>query len=175
MSANPDFENLLNCALKSYLFVFLSTVAGISGKRDTYKFQVMFHMSRDSTSTLQQKKESLYNFYFFMSTNFELGGWMTCINIIQYFFPGELLKDFSEIFLGNFNGSFFYFPLKVGLFSRKNQFSVGKLILIYLLCKYFPLFAHVRIRTLHNVRKNTLFSTFCSCANSHTSVRKKKL
>ena len=72
-----------------------------------------------------------YNFYFFMSTNFELGGWMTCINIIQYFFPGELLKGFSEIFLGTFNGSFFCFPLKVGLFSRKNQFSVGKLILIY--------------------------------------------
>ena len=99
---------------------------------------------------------------------------MTCINIIQYFFPGELLKDFSEIFLGTFNGSFFYFPLKVGLFSRKNQFSVGKLILIYyanishflLMCE----FAHYIM-----CEKNTLFSTFCSCANSHTSVRKKKL
>ena len=72
-----------------------------------------------------------YNFYFFMSTNFELGGWMTCINISQYFFPGELLKSFSGIFLGTYNGIFFCFPLKVGLFSRKNQFSVGKLILIY--------------------------------------------
>ena len=92
--------------------------------------------------------------------------------IILYFFTGELLNGFSEIFLCTFNGSFFCFPLNVGLFSGRNPFSVGKQILI-ILCQYFTPFAHVRIRTLM-CEKKTLFSTFCSCANSHTSVRKKK-
>ena len=67
--------------------------------------------------------------------------------IILYFFTGELLNGFSEIFLCTFNGSFFCFPLNVGLFSGRNPFSVGKQILI-ILCQYFTPFAHVRIRTL---------------------------
>ena len=86
---------------------------------------------------------------------------MTCINIILYCYTCELLKGFSEIFQGTFNGSFFCFPLNAGLFSGKNPFSVGKQILI-ILCQYFTPFAHVRIRTLV-CEKNSVLDLLLMC------------